>query len=484
MDETSVSCDDKSNLIEKYSASFIPESERHGKVRDLFTLWLTTNIAPLPIVTGVTIYKISHLSLFWCITAIILGHSLGGIVLGACSAQGPRMGLAQMVQARGQFGRYGSVIITLISSILYFGFFTSNTVLAGEALHNVVSVFNIKAATVSAAIAAITIGILGYKTIHFLNKCGIWFMVTALALSFVIIFQESSLSIWNIGLFNAWGWFFAFTSSLVWNISYSCYTSDYSRYLPKTVGIFNPFIASFFGSSIGASLSFIFGSFLAACEPHISDPLHALSIASGYLSIPLLLLFTLNIISHNALNAYGAVLTIITFIQTFYAQWLPKRLSRISISASILTIGLILSLAFTNNVVPVFLNIVFSLLIVLVPWVSINIFDFYFMNKCNYDIDSLFESDGGLYGLVDYPAVIAFISGVLIQIPFAKNAFFSGPLSNIFSSIDMGWLISPPITLMIFYSLNRLRNFNLFGKTRMSVAVHEIRLRSDEKHGL
>ncbi|MGH8406793.1 MAG: purine-cytosine permease family protein, partial [Pseudomonas sp.] len=39
-------------LIENHTVDYVPLAERHGKARDLFTLWFSTNIAPLPIVTG------------------------------------------------------------------------------------------------------------------------------------------------------------------------------------------------------------------------------------------------------------------------------------------------------------------------------------------------------------------------------------------------------------------------------------------------
>ena len=35
-------------MLEKHTIGFVPESDRHGKVRDLFTLWFGGNIAPLP----------------------------------------------------------------------------------------------------------------------------------------------------------------------------------------------------------------------------------------------------------------------------------------------------------------------------------------------------------------------------------------------------------------------------------------------------
>ena len=39
-------------VLEKHTIGYVPPEDRHGKTRDLFTLWFGGNIAPLPIVTG------------------------------------------------------------------------------------------------------------------------------------------------------------------------------------------------------------------------------------------------------------------------------------------------------------------------------------------------------------------------------------------------------------------------------------------------
>ncbi|RZA07374.1 MAG: cytosine permease, partial [Proteobacteria bacterium] len=95
-------------LIESHTVEQVPHAERHGRARDLFTLWFSTNIAPLPIVTGAMVVQVFHLNLAWGLLAIVLGHCLGGVVIALSSAQGPRLGIPQMVQSRGQFGRFGA----------------------------------------------------------------------------------------------------------------------------------------------------------------------------------------------------------------------------------------------------------------------------------------------------------------------------------------------------------------------------------------
>ena len=57
-------------LIEKHTIGYVPPEDRHGKVRDLFTLWFGGNIAPLPIVTGALGVQLFHLNLVWGITGI------------------------------------------------------------------------------------------------------------------------------------------------------------------------------------------------------------------------------------------------------------------------------------------------------------------------------------------------------------------------------------------------------------------------------
>jgi purine-cytosine permease-like protein len=45
-----------------------------------------------------------------------------------------------------------------------------------------------------------------------------------------------------------------------------------------------------------------------------------------------------------------------------------------------------------------FIGLILTLLIVLVPWASINLIDFYLIKRGSYDIASIFCSDGGIYG--------------------------------------------------------------------------------------
>nr|WP_258575532.1 cytosine permease [Candidatus Pantoea persica]MBA2813914.1 Permease for allantoin and cytosine [Candidatus Pantoea persica] len=68
-------------MIENKSVDYVPENERHGKARSLFTLWFCTNIAPLAVVTGAISTQTYHLNILSAIAAIVAGHLFGGLFL-------------------------------------------------------------------------------------------------------------------------------------------------------------------------------------------------------------------------------------------------------------------------------------------------------------------------------------------------------------------------------------------------------------------
>lgn len=62
--------------IESHSIDYVAPSERNGKVRDLFTLWFCTNIAPLAVITGAMSILTFNLNIVSALLAICCGHFL------------------------------------------------------------------------------------------------------------------------------------------------------------------------------------------------------------------------------------------------------------------------------------------------------------------------------------------------------------------------------------------------------------------------
>src|SRR5579875_2348569 len=119
--------------VEKHSIDYIPREERHGSPKDLFTIWFSMNMQTVPIVTG-ALAVILGLNLFWSIVAIVIGNLLGAIFMAYHSAQGPKLGIPQMIQSRAQFGFYGAILPLVLVVVMYLGYFASSAVLGGQAI--------------------------------------------------------------------------------------------------------------------------------------------------------------------------------------------------------------------------------------------------------------------------------------------------------------------------------------------------------------
>lgn len=447
--------------IESHSIDYVKPEERNGKVKDLFTLWFCTNIAPLGVITGAMAILTFNLNIWGALTAIICGHFFGAAILALTSAQGPQVGIPQMIQSRAQFGRYGALLVVIFTTLIYLGFFISNIILSGKTLHTVVPALPVSYATIIGAIAATFIGVIGYHFIHKFNKIGTWFMGSALTIGLMIMIPHINAEILAKGSFNLKGWFAMFCLCSVWQISFSPYTSDYSRYLPKEIGIFKPFIYTYLGAALGTCFSFIFGM-VAVSIATTTDAMEAVKESTGIFGYVLMILFLCNIIGHNAMNLYGAVLSFITSIQTFAGQWIPSKQVRILLSTVILCLSTAVALWASSNFITIFLNLIFALLFILVPWIAINLLDFYFINKKKYDIESIFSSNGGIYGKFNTKALTAYFIGIFVQIPFLKNAFFTGTYADLIPDVDISWILGLFVTASIYclFNLAKIKQIN------------------------
>ena len=414
--------------IESNSIDYVDASQRNGHVKDLFTLWFCTNIAPLAVITGAMSVQTFHLNIMSALTAIILGHFW-------CL----HFGTDLCTRAAGGYSTNDSKSSTVwtlwcftgchFTTFIYLGF-TSNIILSGKTLHTVIPAIPVPTATVIGAITATLIGIIGYHFIHKFNKIGTWFMGGALLIGFALMIPHVTADVLAKGSFNLKGWFAMFCVCAIWQISFSPYTSDYSRYLPKEIGIFKPFIYTYLGAALGTVVAFCFGM-LAVSLFTINDAMEAVKTATGGFGVVLMILFLCNIIGHNAMNLYGASLSFITAIQTFAGKWIPTKSTRIILSIFVLILATSTAIWASSSFISYFLNFIFALLFILVPWVVINLMDFYYINKMQYDIASIFDEHGGQYGKYNMKTLVTYFVGIVVQIPFLTNSFLqdAGPMS-------------------------------------------------------
>jgi len=95
--------------VEVRSIDYIPRSERHGTAWHLGAIWFVGNAELVSFATGPIGISLG-LNFAWTAVAIVLGTLLGTLFMAFHSAQGPKLGLSQMIQSRAQFGYYGALL--------------------------------------------------------------------------------------------------------------------------------------------------------------------------------------------------------------------------------------------------------------------------------------------------------------------------------------------------------------------------------------
>src|ERR1700691_6288937 len=120
-------------IAERRTIDYIPEPERHGGLVSQFTLWLAANLQITAIVTGALAVVFGG-DVYWSLLGLLAGQLIGGVVMALHAAQGPQLGLPQMISCRVQFGVYGAIIPMVAVCLMYIGFSASGCVLAGQAV--------------------------------------------------------------------------------------------------------------------------------------------------------------------------------------------------------------------------------------------------------------------------------------------------------------------------------------------------------------
>lgn len=450
--------------VEKRTIDHIPVTERHGKARDLFTIWFGSNIMLLTVATGVVATAVYGLPIWAAVIALVVGHALGGVVMALHAAQGPQMGVPQMLQTRAQFGSYGSLLVVVLVIFMYVGFFASNMVLGGQAVS---SLFGLDETVSIILIGLVSVvgAIVGYRMIHALT--GVMSLVSGLvlALAFVWILAVNDLP---TGTFHSDGATLAgfmgtISLAALWQIAYAPYVSDYTRYMPRDTGVRPAFWATYAGAVLGSLFPMVLGAVVGAALPE-ADTVSGLQELTHGVGGLVIAVFGIGIACTNAMNLYCGALSTITVGQTIFPTWVPGAAARGVVSAALFLAAVVMALLGKDNFLVNFTNFMLLLLCVLVPWTAINLVDYYLLKHGEYDIDSLFERDGGRYGQFNLIAVCCYFLGIAVQVPFLVTTKYTGPIGERLEYVDISWIVGLVVICPLYFFL--MRRFSRFSGHR------------------
>ncbi|MGP0222095.1 MULTISPECIES: purine-cytosine permease family protein [unclassified Paenarthrobacter] len=443
----------------------IPLNERHGKARDLFTIWFGSNIMIMTIVTGGLATTVFGLSFIPAIVGIIIGNLLGGIFMALHSAQGPQLGVAQMIQTRGQFGSFGALLIVVIVVVMYVGFFAANLVFGGEALAAVSPGISVDAGIIIIGVVSVIATIFGYRLIHAYARILSVAAGLALLLAFgwILLVHGLPANFLEQGNFNWVGFMGTISVSALWQLAYAPYVSDYSRYMPQGTGSAPAFWASYSGCVLGTLFPMLLGALVGTLAVSMSTGDVEIVGSLGTLLQPWTLvivgIFCLGVAASNAMNLYCGVLCALTIGQTFKPTWLPRAKTRSVAAVVLFILAVSIALFARDNFILFYTNFLSFLMYVLVPWTAINLVDYYLLQHGEYRVEDFFKRDGGVYGRFNWVAIGSYIAGALIQVPFSATAIYTGPLAAAMGGVDISWIVGLVVVAPLYYVAARL-----FGK--------------------
>jgi nucleobase:cation symporter-1, NCS1 family len=433
--------------VEVRSIDYVPLSERHGELWHLGPLWFMGNAQIATLAVGVVGVEAGG-NLLWSLIAIAAGVLTGTFFMAFHSAQGPQLGLPQMIQSRPQFGYVGALLVWLFAYLQYAGFNVFNIILAGQSGSETIGTGE-KLGIVVAMLAAVAVALIGYDFIHRVER--------GLTYTFLVIFGVFTLgaiSTLNLpsgaldpGDFKTVPFLTQFGVTAGYQISWAIYVSDYSRYLPPDVTVRKTFWWTYWGSGLGAAWLMGLGALLASSAGDAFDTVKSIDAAAngifdGFGTI-VLLFAALGLVSVTALNLYGGSLTLISAIDSFRSvrPTLSVRVATISFTAALsLVVALASSASFLTN----FENFLLLILYLFIPWTAVNLVDYYVVRRGHYAVEEIFKPHG-IYGRWGWRGIAAYAIGFAAMIPFFSTPSFTGPIADAMSGADLSLFIGLPV---------------------------------------
>ncbi|MDQ1635663.1 MAG: nucleobase:cation symporter, family [Frankiaceae bacterium] len=453
--------------VEVRSIDYVPLNERHGKVWSQGPLWFMSNAQIATLAVG-TASVLSGGNLIWSLIAIVSGVFVGTFFMAFHSAQGPQLGLPQMIQSRPQFGYIGALLVWAFAYLQYAGFNIFNTILAGDALHTTVH-GSIKFWTVVATIGAAVVALVGYDLIHGVER---W-----LALGFLVVFGVLTVSVFSLhypagafdlGSFKWSPFLIQFGGVAGYQISWAIYVSDYSRYLPPDVTVRKTFLWTYWGSALGAIWLMCLGAALAAWIGPSFDTIPALSSAAdrvfGSFGTILLLFSTLGLVSITALNMYGGSLTLISAIDSF-SKVRPTATVRIVTITLTAVLSIIPALLIGDNFLANFEDFLLLVLYLFIPWTAVNLVDYYVVRRGHYAIGEIFNPHG-MYGRWGWRGIISYLVGFAAMLPFFNTTRYVGWVAHALNHGDISMFVGLPVAGILYYFLGQ--SIDVEGETRIA----------------
>lgn len=439
--------------VETRSIDHVPVDERHGRVWHLAPVWVAGNANLGTIAVGFIGVAVGG-QLWPTIIATVLGSAFGAVFAALHSTQGPHLGLPQLIQSRPQFGYSGSAIVFILALINYVGFNVFCCVLAVSSLGVALGLGAVPSVVLIIGLT-LTLAIFGYTWIHVLSRWVTIAFVAAFLLITVLAVQAPQPPTADVD--------FSWTPLLIqfgiaagYQINWAIYVSDYTRYLPATVSTRAMFWCTYLGMAVSSAWLTSLGALIAA-RFGTQDAVAGVAAAGdslvpgfGSIAVPISLG---GLVCVMTMNTYGGGLTLISVIDTVRSVRFTTRLR--VVTATIMALAaLVLTLAMPEDYMQAMSVYLAFLLYLFAPWTAINLVDYFIVRRGRYSLTAMFDRRG-VYRGWNRSGVVAYLLGLIVEIPLMSTTIFTGPLAQRLGGADLAAFAGLVVAGFAYWALNR-----------------------------
>ena len=441
-------------MMEAHSIEYVPQSERYGTPVRLFTIWFSINLSIVCLTVG-TLGVFAGLSFGWTLAALILGNAVGTVFMAAHSAQGPHLGVPQMIQSRAQFGVRGAALPLLAVVVTYTLYTAADGVVVRDTVKAIFSVGDDVAIIVFGSVTLL-IAFIGYELIHRLGAVlavlSLLLMIAALAIVLTHAAADPPAAV--PPRFSSANFMLTVTQAAAWSLTFGPYVADYSRYLPAGVSTQRTFWMTGLGNFLGATFVMALGAYLASTHAGIArDPGTGLAALFGGFAYPARVLIAVGVLQGNVMNLYSAYMSSATIFTGVHGMTRLGTSVKFTLMAFLAAVATLLAVLAQYHFDVYFGDSLSAMLYILVPWSAINLTDYYCVRKGRYSIEDLFRLDG-IYGRFRWPVITVYLISIALQIPFLQLSFYSGPVARLIGA-DIAWVPGLIVPAVAYYLVER-----------------------------
>ena len=453
---------DRAGRIETRGIDHIPESERHGRPRELFTVWAAANVNYLSLVIGGSLVLLG-LTLWQALAVIVVGN-LFWFLVGLLAVSGPASGTPSEVVMRAMYGVRGNrVNIAITGWATCICYVSLNLAAAALAAFSLVQQAGVQPGTglkigIVAVIAAVTlaIGVYGHATIV---KLYVPITVLLTAAFAVVAASVVTHARWDYApdapLHGTALWTAVAAGITLMASGPLSYTNsaDFSRYLPARTSPAAVVVWTGLGGFLPSVVVTFVGA-LAATTVDMSDPQAGLeTILPGWFRPLFPLALVLGSIAINAMTTYSSGLAL-------QAMGVRIRRSLSVLVDGVLGVALTLYALLVSNFLDTVSNVLQLTVVLLGPSMAIYGADI-LLRRNSYDGPALTgEAPGGPFwytGGVNWAGATALVLGTGTASLCVNTQLYTGPLARALGGVDLALPVGIVIAAAAYAILLRPR---------------------------